>query len=219
MSDTTVDRDRAERLARAVADGANLRDAGASEGVSGERARQVIAAHPDLAALVETARRARFDRAREQRSEAEAGRRQGVRRREGRESYTDDQILDAVRRFAANVYPATAASYRAWVRENGGPSLQTVSRLGRLDELIALARGVAAPEPVGRRGPSVTVEECRAALIRVARLLEAWPTLTQYEDMRVAGDPSAGTVRTRLGDGLWSACRERIADEMGWPRG
>jgi hypothetical protein len=130
-------------------------------------------------------------------------------------TYSDADIVLALRRVAAHVGRAPRAKeYAALRRQLGGPSLPTV--LNRMNGWTTALRaaGIASPRAAPRtRSRRWTVDACWSALRTVVAELDAIPTVAAYD--RHARDrddlPSSATVRNRLG--RWSTITTTLATD------
>lgn len=204
-------RETAETLADALVEGGSLREVGADNGMSGERVRQIIEEHPDLAERVSAARAARAQVALDARGVRAGAHRAQVERaaleRRATPSaqslvYTDAELEAWLLRFVStHDAPVSSRTFIRWLVEEGGPSASTFwSRFGSWPEVCARL-GVA---PAGGRGPAVSRDDALKAVIRVRDKVGHPPTVKEYETLKLPTEPSRPVVQSRVGGGRWS---------------
>lgn len=205
-----------------VGEGLSLRAAARRLGITGERVRQIVADHPDLARRVQRAREARaLERA--DRISADRIERQGrtlarraTPRAERAEIIPTEELERIVSLFADDLdgQPASSSHFRSWLKENhpSGPAVPTfIDRLGGSWGEVCERRGLVPAG--GRRGPGRDTDACLSAVRRIQTEVGAPPTVTQYEERKLPGEPARKTVAARLGDGRWSTVVARLLAE------
>lgn len=213
-------RETAEALADALVEGGSLREVGAANGMSGERVRQIMNEHLDLAARVESYRAERAQAALDDRDVRAGAHRAQVERaaleRRATPSaqtliYTDDE-LDAVFRRFMDEHPAPLSSrtFIRWLIKIGGPSASTYwARFGNWPEVCARFD----VEPAGGRGLSISRDDALKALLRVRDKVGHPPTVKEYEKLKLPTDPSRPVVQSRVGGGRWSGVTAYLLDQ------
>lgn len=132
-----------------------------------------------------------------------------VRENSWSERTSNEELLDALRRWAAQTATPTSDDYEAWAESEGLPGKQThIIRFGGWNKALTLA-GLT---PVSDRGglrPVISDEELWASVLQFFRSDSASFTFRGYGDFASShGFPSGATVRNRLG--TWSEIKSRI---------
>lgn len=194
-----------QSLADELCAGGTLRTVGASNGISGERVRQIIAGHPALRTRVIAAQTARAIERQTKASNVRARDRQRRRAvaKTGTKKFTDVELEQFFRRFLeAHDGRASSQAFKVWCNENGPPGARTYTlRYGPSWQDVCAKFGVTPP---GGRGTTITAAQCEAAVRRVAAAVGQLPTVAQYIEHKRPDEPADHTVRIRLGGGRWA---------------
>jgi hypothetical protein len=129
----------------------------------------------------------------------------------GREKYSDEDLLQAIRRVADVIGEVpSSTSYQRSARDLGLPSLATVANRFGTWTAAVWAAGMTPHASNGSQTQRWSPDVCWRTLVNLTTDLGGPPTMDQYELLATGNDelPSPATVRNRLG--AWSGVTARL---------
>jgi transposase len=206
-------RARAEWVLTQLRAGASIKEIAASQAISRQSVDQWLNRYDDLWTEYHEFIEDERERKAQQRAEEiwERALRNRSRKKTLPRRWTNEQLEQFVRDAAAELgEPLSSLAFRDWLIPRDAPTYRgLVVRLGRSWSQVCERCGVVS---VGGRGISRTVEECERVVLRLTDFLGRPPTIEEYERFKMPSDPSASTVRERLGNGTWSGVTNAFLD-------